>query len=192
MYLIWFFGSKLIRSNSQSRATLWVLETCLIVGTSSLYTHLDHCFVVLQHIQQSFLMRRSWRLREHAEHFSKHWRVHQIARLARDLCHGRQRVSSFYHGFWVVFPRTKTIRSHKSRAGIPSNLNPASKEMILDSVELCGNWSLLHTHPTYWNKCVIPKMHSVPPEVDFESSRSPREIRVLKQSQPALFAVLPT
>ena len=32
MYLIWIFGSKLIRSNSQSRATLWVLETCLIVG----------------------------------------------------------------------------------------------------------------------------------------------------------------
>ena len=32
MYLIWIFGSKLIRSNNQSRATLWVLETCLIVG----------------------------------------------------------------------------------------------------------------------------------------------------------------
>ena len=32
MYLIWFLGSKLILSNNQSRATLWVLETCLIVG----------------------------------------------------------------------------------------------------------------------------------------------------------------
>ena len=29
-------------------------------------------------------------------------------------------------------------------------------------------------------------MHNVPPEVDFESSRS-REVRVLKQSQSALF-----
>ena len=38
---------------------------------------------------------------------------------------------------WFVFPRTATIRSHSSRAGIPSNLNPASKEMISDSVELC-------------------------------------------------------
>ena len=27
-------------------------------GTSSLYYHLDHCFVVFKHIQQSFLMRR--------------------------------------------------------------------------------------------------------------------------------------
>ena len=33
--------------------------------------------------------------------------------------------------------KNKTIRSHKSRAGIPSYLNPASKEMISDSVELC-------------------------------------------------------
>ena len=29
---IWILESRLIRSNSQSRATLWVLETCLIVG----------------------------------------------------------------------------------------------------------------------------------------------------------------
>ena len=32
MYLIWIFGSRLIRSNNQSSATLWVLETILIVG----------------------------------------------------------------------------------------------------------------------------------------------------------------
>ena len=32
MYLIWILVCKLIRSNNQSRATLWVLETCLIVG----------------------------------------------------------------------------------------------------------------------------------------------------------------
>ena len=32
MYLIWILESILIRSNNQSSATLWVLETCLIVG----------------------------------------------------------------------------------------------------------------------------------------------------------------
>ena len=32
MYLIWILGSKLILSNNQSRATLWVAEPCLIVG----------------------------------------------------------------------------------------------------------------------------------------------------------------
>ena len=32
IHLIWIFVYKLIRSNNQSRATLWVLETCLLVG----------------------------------------------------------------------------------------------------------------------------------------------------------------
>ena len=59
IYLIWIFGSKLIRPNNQSSATLWVLETCMShCGTSSLCNHLDHCFVVFKHIQQSFLTRK--------------------------------------------------------------------------------------------------------------------------------------
>ena len=33
-----------------------------------------------------------------------------------------------------MFPRTETIISHKSRAGIPPDLNPASKEMISELV----------------------------------------------------------
>ena len=32
MYLIWILGSTLILSSNQSSATLWVLDTCLIVG----------------------------------------------------------------------------------------------------------------------------------------------------------------
>ena len=36
MYLIWILGSRLIRSNNQSSATLCVLETCLIVGLLTL------------------------------------------------------------------------------------------------------------------------------------------------------------
>ena len=32
MYLTWILRFKLSRSNNQSRATLWILETCLIVG----------------------------------------------------------------------------------------------------------------------------------------------------------------
>ena len=31
-YLIWICGSKLILSINQTSATLWVLDTCLIVG----------------------------------------------------------------------------------------------------------------------------------------------------------------
>ena len=40
MYLIWIMGSKLILSNNQSRATLWVRETCLIVGLLSFIINL--------------------------------------------------------------------------------------------------------------------------------------------------------
>ena len=51
-------GSKLIQSNNQSRATLWVLETCPPCRVSSLYDHLDHRFVVFKDVQQSFHTRR--------------------------------------------------------------------------------------------------------------------------------------
>ena len=65
------------------------------------------------------------------------------------------------------------IRSHKSSAGVPSILNPASKEMIFDFVELCETevW-FLRTQLNGTNER-LPNMHSVPPEVDSESSRSP-------------------
>ena len=80
------------------------------------------------------------------------------------------------------------MRSHNSRAGNSSNLNPASKEMVSDSVELCETAGLFLVHPTYWNKCMTSEnAHNVPPEVDFESFKISREVRVLKKSQSALF-----
>ena len=72
-----------------------------------------------------------------------------------------------------MFPRTETIRSHKSIARNPSHLNPSSKEKLSDSVELCETEvSFLHIQRIGTNVC-LPKTHNVPPEVDFESSRSP-------------------
>ena len=55
---------------------------------------------------------------------------------------------------WFVFPRTATIRSHSSSAGIPSNLNPASREINLGSVQLCETKSLFLAHPICWHKRV--------------------------------------
>ena len=46
-YLIW----TLWVSNNQFRATLWVLETCLIVGLLPFDDHLYHSFVVFENIQ---------------------------------------------------------------------------------------------------------------------------------------------
>ena len=57
MYLIYILESRLIRSNNQSSAILWVQETCLIVETSAFHNHFNCSFIILKHIQQSFLTR---------------------------------------------------------------------------------------------------------------------------------------
>ena len=122
-----FLESRLIRSNNQSRATLWVLETCLLVGllplmiiliTASLSSNTnnkaswceDWTFEGTQSILFSALI-FPWDL----------WLLSKIP--------GRPVLSIV----WITFP----IKSHNSRAKAQSNLNPRSKEMISDSVELC-------------------------------------------------------
>ena len=50
--------SKLILSNDQSSATLWVLDTCLIVGPSAFDDHFDRCFVIFKDVQLRLALRR--------------------------------------------------------------------------------------------------------------------------------------
>ena len=57
MYLIWILGPNFsieqpIKRNSVGPGNM---SHC---GTPSVDDHLDHCFIVFEHIQQSFLMRR--------------------------------------------------------------------------------------------------------------------------------------
>ena len=102
----------------------------------------------------------------------------------------------FVHGYSPVlcysvscFRELRRSDSHKSSAGIPSNLNPASKEMIFWFCLTVRSWSLFLTHPTYWNKCMTSKNCTMfTPEVDLESSRTPAKSESWKQSQPALFS----
>ena len=78
------------------------------------------------------------------------------------------------------------FKSHKSRAGIATMRIPASKNITSGSVELCETAGCsLHIQPI-GTKVRLPKMHTMPPEVDFESSRSPCKIGVLRESQSAL------
>ena len=51
-------GVQIDSINNQSKATLWVLETCLTVGLLPFMISLDHCFVVFKGVQQSCLTRR--------------------------------------------------------------------------------------------------------------------------------------
>ena len=90
------------------------------------------------------------------------------------------------------FPKTEPIRSHNSRASKPSSLNPVSKEIISDSVEL---WEtdvcFLHIQLIGTNVS-LPKTHNVPPEVDFESSRSPAKSESWNSPNLHCLAVFPT
>ena len=168
MYLIWILESRLIRSNNQSRATLWVLETCLIVGLLPLMI-----ILITASLSSNTCNEASWRSDWTSEgtesmsfitsiFFWDLWRLWTSLSGCPDLSETRE-----------TFQRTETIGSHSSRAGHPSNLRPVSREMISDSVEL---WEtavcFLHIQPIGTNVW-LPKTHNVPPEVDFESSRSP-------------------
>ena len=91
-----------------------------------------------------------------------------------------------------TFPRTETIRSHSSRAGKPSNLSPVSSEIISDSVELCET-AVCFLHIQFVGTNVwLPKMHNVPPEVDFESSRSPTKSEFWNSPNLHCLAAFPT
>ena len=90
---------------------------------------------------------------------------------------------------WFVFPRTKTIRSHKSSAGI---LNPASKEMISDSV-ICAKLKFVsYTSQLIGTNVWLPRTHNVPPDVDIDSSRSPAKWESWNSPSLHCVAVLPT
>ena len=75
--------------------------------------------------------------------------------MARDSYHGKQRVSPFYHGSESCFQGLKQS-DPRNQEREPSTLNPASKEMISDSVELCET-EVCFLHPTYWNKSMTSK-----------------------------------
>ena len=59
MFLIWILGSKLILSNNQSRETLWVLDTCLVVGLLLLIIILITASLSSKHVQHRNGLRKS-------------------------------------------------------------------------------------------------------------------------------------
>ena len=125
----------------------------------------------------------------HSMSFFRFWSLWGVERTSRWFVHGSHRSWLL----WYVFPwGTSTIRSHNSRAGKPSNLSPVSREIISDSVELCEtevgflHIQLIGTH--VW----LPKTHNVPPDIDFESSRSPAKSESWNSPNLHCLAVFPT
>ena len=181
MYLIWIVGSKLIRSHNQSSGTLWVLETCLIVGLLPLMI-----ILITASLSSNTYNKASW---------CEDWRFEgtQSILFSTLVFPWDFRLVSVITGLpglsvvWVVFPRTETIRSHKSRA-------PQSS-VQRDNFGFCWtvwNWSLFLA--TYWNKCTTSKNAQWSSRSGFWIPKISCEVRVLKQSHPSLhcLAVLPT
>ena len=150
MYLILILGSRLIRSNNQSRATLWVLETCLIVGL------LPFLIILITALLSSNTYNKaSWLADWTFEGTESMSCITSI--LLWDLfltslssCPGRSETRE-------IFPKTETIRSHNSRASKPIQ---SQSRVQRDNLRFCWavrNWCLFLTHPTYWNKCMTSK-----------------------------------
>ena len=58
MYLFWILGSRLILSNNQCKATLWVLDTCLIVEIRPFIIILITASIVLKNAEPRTKQRR--------------------------------------------------------------------------------------------------------------------------------------
>ena len=186
MYLIWILGSKLIRSNNQSRATLWVLETCLIVGLLPFIIILITASFVFKHTYNKASWCENWTFEGTRSTLSKTlitprdwWRTWLLSQFTTGL-------PPFYHGSELYIQGLKQSDPTNREQESSFNLNPASKEMISDSVELCETVVCFLHIQLIGTNVWLPKTHNVPPEVDFESSRSPRKIGVLKQFQPCI------
>ena len=153
VYFIWVLGSILILSNNQSRATLWVLETCLIVGLLP--------FMII--LITALLSSKMYNIASWQEEFAFEETKSTLFRSSNfpgiDFRVRFPRTSLL----WFVFPCwTVTIRSHKSSAGIPSILKPASKDMISDSVELCETEVCFLHIQLIGTNVWLPKIHNLP------------------------------
>ena len=166
MYLIWILGSKLILSINQSRATLWVLETCLIVGLLPFMI-----ILITASLSSNTHNKASWckivRLREQDQHYPNHWSFFEIA-CARESCEDKQRVSPFYHGSEFCFQRLKQSDpiNQQREFRLISILHPKRWFLILSNCVKLKFAS--HTSNLFEQiKCMTSKTHNVPPDVDF-------------------------
>ena len=162
-----------IQSNSVG---FWHMSHC---GTSAFYCHFYHGFIVLKDIQHSFETRMC----------SAWWNV--INWSDRDWCAWLESVfaclveclpTSFPVALWHLWScwfcfgmewNTSITKSQRVRAEIPSMREPASREITSASEELCETEVCFSHLQLVGTNVWLPKMHRIPPDVDFESSNSP-------------------
>ena len=195
---IWILESRLFLSNNQSKATLWVLDTCLIVGlrlliiiliTASLSSKtyntalepecvaLDGTWSTL--VRSGLVFVVGICLRMCGCIFADRFPRDPLSSLVLLVWFGEE---------W----NTSITKSQRSRAGIPSMRKLASREIISASVEMCETEVCFLHIQLIGTKVRLPKMHRIPLEVDFESSRCP--VKSESWNNPSLHwcAVFPT
>ena len=170
---------------NQSSATLWVLETCLIMGLLPLII-----ILITASLSSNTHNKASWCENGTFEGASVTiiWNIDHSSRLVAHVilitANNKFFVLSW---FWLVFPRTKTIRSHKSRAGTPliSILRPRRWFRILLN---CAKLKFVsYTSNLLEQMYDFQKQHNAPPWSGFWVLKISCKIGVLKQSQSALF-----
>ena len=173
----------------------WYMSHC---GTSAFYHHCNDGFIVLKDFNialepEGFTFDETWSImaRSRLMCLVGIW----LRMLGGVLCN-RFRCSSLsplallvlFGGEW----NTSITKSQWSRAGIPSMREPASRKVSSASDELCETevW-FLHIQLIGTNVW-LPKMHNVPPDVHFESSRSRAKSESWKNHHLHCCALFPT
>ena len=171
MYRIWILESRLILSNNQSKAILWVLDTCLIVeshcGTSAFYYHLNHGFIVLKHTTQHW-KEKVFRLMERDQYWSDRDWCAQLESVFACLveCLPTSFSVALLHLWFCccVLVRNEIFQSPNpkewEREYRPMR-KPASRKIISASVELCETevW-FLHIQ-LIGTDVRLPKIHRI-------------------------------
>ena len=143
-YSIRICGSKLILSNNQSSASLWVLDTCLIVGLRPL--------VVILVLVGTYSTTDKW---------STFCFLLSVGVFDLGFCPAQVSLMLSWPGLTVLLVECNTSisMSPRSRAGSPSMRDPASNETISDSVELCETEVCFLQIQLMGTKGRLPKIH---------------------------------
>ena len=200
-YLIWILGSRLVLSNIQSRETLWVVDSCLIVGLLPLMI----IYITTSYFkdEQHRTKARKLRVRRNTVNMVQikitvlGWKYLGFVSGVLVWCGIMRQVSSYLtlgvvQLVWGRMEHFKKNKSQRSRAGIPSMRKLVSRAIISASVEHCETEvCFLHIQLPDTNVW-LPKMHKSLPDVDFESSRSPAKSESWNNPILHCCAVLPT
>ena len=201
LYLISILGSKLILSNNPSRETLWVLDTCLIVGllpftliliTASLSSNTYNTAIDRENLtfEGTLSIWNNSELSCTVEVFV--WLFFRVLVMTR--CHRFPCADGPLVFIRLVLVAMKYFCNQipKVQSWDPSIRGPASREIISASVEL---WEtevcFLHIQLIGTNVW-LPKMHKIPPDVDFESSKPPAKSESWNNPNRHCCAVFPT